>query len=335
MCLTVFVAIIAASFIFLLWHIKRVFMTGVIESLLLAISTGTNDPSIIEASSRGADTVTYATVALVILCAVLAGFGVSRLALAPVKQAFEMQKRFIAGIAHELRTPLSILRMNNEVARFDTEPGTAAAAAFDENIADIDRINEILNNLLLFERMASTSSLRFEEIDIQSVASSVAMQLSEFAQKREVTISITPSKIPTVIGNKTALEQVFFNLIKNAISYTPKGGKVLFSYTGKTSTTISVCVADTGVGIPQRDLPHIFEPFYRSEKTGKLSGTGIGLAVVYEIIKLHKGAIEVESTEGIGTTLTITLPLNSSIAQHDHQSQSAHIAFDFAQKDRV
>jgi signal transduction histidine kinase len=333
MCLIVFVAIIAAGFILLLWHIKRVLMTGVIESLLLAVSTGVNDPSIIEESSRGAETATYATVALVILFAILAGFSVSRLALAPIRHAFEMQKRFISGIAHELRTPLSILRMNNENARFDAEPDSAAAAVFEENIADIDRINEILNNLLLFERMVSADTLRFEEIDVRAVATAATARLSEFAQKRNVAVTITPSDIPTIIGNKTALEQVFFNLIKNAISYTPSGGKVLFSYTGKTNTTISVCVADTGIGIPQKDLPHIFEPFYRSEKTGKLSGTGIGLAVVYEIIKLHKGAIEVESTEGKGTTLTITLPLSNSSTTQEIQPQPAHIAFNFSQRE--
>lgn len=328
-CLTMFVAVTAAGFIFLLWHIKRVFMTGVIESLLLAVSTGVNDPSIIEASSQGAEAVTYATVSLVILFAILAAFSVSRLALAPIRLAFEMQKRFIAGIAHELRTPLSILRMNNENARFDAEPDTPAAVVFEENIADIDRINEILNNLLLFERMASARSLQFEEINLRAIAFSAASQLSEFAQKRGVTVSVTPTDIPTIIGNKTALEQVFFNLIKNAISYTPEGGKVLFSYTGKTSTTISVSVTDTGVGIPQKDLPHIFEPFYRSEKTGKLSGTGIGLAVVYEIIKLHRGAIEVESTEGSGTTLTITLPLSTPRADQEDEAKPARITLNF------
>ncbi len=332
--LTIFVAITAAGFITLLWHIKRVLMTGVIESLLLAVASGVNDPSIIAASSRGAEVATYSTIALVILLAILTGFTVSRLALGPIRHAFEMQKRFISGIAHELRTPLSILRMNNEIARFDaeTEANTAATTTFEENIADIDKINEILNNLLLFERMVSADSLRFEEVDVRAIALSVAAQLSELAEKKEVTISITSAHIPPIIGNKTALEQVFFNLIKNAISYTPKGGKVLFTYSGKTSTAISVSVADTGIGIPQKDLPHIFEPFYRSEKTGKLSGTGIGLAVVFEIIKLHKGAIEVESSEGSGTTFTLSLPIKPEANDAEELTSPAHIAFNFSKK---
>lgn len=328
-CLTIFVAIIAIAFIVLLWHIKRVLMTGVIESLLLAVASGVDDPSIIAESSRGAEIATYATIALVILFAILTGFTVSRLALAPIRQAFAMQKRFISGIAHELRTPLSILRMNNEIARFDAEIHMPTAAVFEENIADIDKIDEILNNLLLFERMASAETLRFEQVDLQEIARSVKEQLSELAEKKQITISITPSTIPPVVGNKTAIEQIFFNLIKNAISYTQKGGKVLFSYSGKSNDTISVSVADTGMGIPEKDLPHIFEPFYRSEKTGKLSGTGIGLAVVCEIIKLHKGNIEVESAEGEGTIFVISFPIRQLPESERVSTGRARISLNF------
>lgn len=308
LCLSAFVILIVASFILLIEHVKQILMIGVVESLLVSVSTGTPNPLLLQDSSQSADWATYLTILIVVFSAVLCAIIVSRLALSPIKQAFEIQRRFIGGIAHELRTPLSILRMNNELARFEATVDSPLRALVDENIADIDRVNEILNNLLLFERMSSAESLRFSVLPLSPLLADIKARLAELATQKRITVSIPENAIPPVRGNKTALEQVFFNILKNAISYTPEGGSVTISYGGEKNHAVQLSITDTGVGIPEKDLPHIFEPFYRSEKTGKLSGTGIGLAIVLEIMKLHKGTLEVESVEGKGTTFFIALP---------------------------
>jgi signal transduction histidine kinase len=280
-------------------------MTGILEYLVNIVSTGVNDPDFLTNTNAEIQTALYFTVLVLALIGVFCGIVVSRLALTPIRQAFNMQKRFISGIAHELRTPLSILRMNNEIASYETDASSRTGAVLRENIDDIDTISEILNNLLLLDRMISAEPLRFAEVDLASVIQTVIGRLSSLSEQKQVTLTTTEAVLPPIHGSKTAIEQVFFNILKNAISYTPAGGAVFITYIEKTDHTVRIRISDNGIGISAKDLPHIFEPFYRSEKTGKLSGTGIGLAIVSEIMKLHRGSISVESVEGQGTSFLL------------------------------
>lgn len=317
--LVFFVGVILVGFVLLVEYTKKVLMFGFAESLTLALQNGINDPAIIIESTIQTDTIMYMAILILLLFTLFCSINVSRLALAPIGQTFNTQKRFISGIAHELRTPLSILRMNNEIARFEMDPSSLAVALLDENISDIDMISDILNNLLLFDRMMSVESLRFEDVALQHIAQNVAGRLTSFATQKRITITVANESIPLIHGNKTAIEQVFFNILKNAVSYTPKGGEVRVTYAGQTDHAVMIRITDSGVGIPEKDLSHIFEPFYRSDKTGKLSGTGIGLAIVFEIMKLHKGSIEVESTEGKGTSFLLTFPTHTTRQDGGHR----------------
>ena len=312
LCLTFFVLLILISIVVLLEQVKKTLIGGMVESLTMAVTTGVSDPGIIQTASQNVQFATYTTITLLLLFALLAGLLVSRLALTPLSKAFQMQKHFISGVAHELRTPLSLLRINNELARFTVDKEAQFAGLFEENIADIDKIDEMLNNLLLFDRMTSSPSVRFDDVDLRELIRIVVERLSPFARQRSVTVFVTDATIPKVIANITALEQVFFNIIKNAIAYTNPNGEVTIAYRGKDAHSVTIGITDTGVGIPAKDLPHIFEPFYRTEKTGKLSGTGMGLAIVYEIMKFHKGTVEVESVVNTGTSVNLTLPLAQS-----------------------
>ncbi len=307
-CLGVFTMIIIGAFLMIVSYLKDVLMTNIIEALLAALSAGKVNPNLFVDSSSQTDAALYFTICALVILASLCGIIVSRLALAPINQAFQIQKRFISGIAHELRTPLSILRMNNEIARMEMDPSVHGVTLLDENISDIDMISEILNNLLLFDRIVSTETLKSEQVSLSDIAKITAGRLSSLASKKEIAIHVAETDIPLVYGSKTALEQVFFNILKNAVSYTPNGGSVEVSYVEHTDFVVRLRITDTGIGIHEKDIPHIFEPFYRSDKTGKLSGTGIGLAIVYEIMKLHNGTIEVESIEGKGTSFFLTFP---------------------------
>lgn len=311
-CVVSFISIIIGTFLMMVSYVKNVFALGVIKALLAALNTGKVDPTLLLESSQRADTALYFIIFTIVILAVLFGIIVSRLTLAPIKQAFQMQRRFISGIAHELRTPLSILRMNNEIARMENSRSANILALLDENISDIDMISEILNNLLLFDRILSAGSLKLEHASLKNIANHAARRLSSLAERKNIDISISGANIPLLHGSKTGLEQVFFNIIKNAVSYTQDGGSVKVFFEKPTTTEVQVRITDTGVGIPEKDLSHIFEPFYRSEKTGKLSGMGIGLAIVYEIMKLHNGTIEVKSVEGKGTSFLLSFPIQEA-----------------------
>jgi signal transduction histidine kinase len=127
----------------------------------------------------------------------------------------------------------------------------------------------------------------------------------------KVTLKLLEIDQAQVSGDRDRLKQVLINLISNAIHYTPSGGEVNLSLS-KTSEFVQIVVRDTGPGIPAKDLPHIFDRFYRGEKSrtrSKATGFGLGLSIAYWIVDLHQGSIDVESTVGVGTTFTIKLPL--------------------------
>lgn len=308
--LLAYLLVTVASLVFVITHVKGNIIEGAAASFAAAANGG--DVIIADLVADLDNSVTsmlYGTVLVVTFITVIFGLLITRLALAPLREAFSMQKSFISGIAHEIRTPLSILRMNNELAKFEVEESSPMAELLDENLADIDKVNEILNNLLLFDRMGSLDLLRnIEKNDLLDIAKEVATQFRDLAAQKKISIFITGHDVPPVLGNRTAIEQVFFNLIKNAMTYSQSGGRITIECAGVTDDYVIIRVADTGVGIPQDDLPRIFEPFYRSGKTGKLSGTGIGLAIVLEIMKMHKGSIEAESIEGVGTSFRLAFP---------------------------
>ncbi len=247
-------------------------------------------------------------VAFITICNAICAYFIVKVLLAQTSEAFNLQKRFVSGIAHELRTPLSVLRINNELARLSQHKDSAFIELFDENIADIDRINETLNALLHYDRLLSSQSIQFETISLKKILIVVSSRLAEIAKQKNINLLITTTGADEIVGNQTALEQAFFNIIENAITYSPQDSDIIITSTEQAHTVI-VSIKDVGNGIPQKDLPHIFEPFYRNEKTGKLSGIGIGLAIVEQIIRLHRGHISVVSESGLGTEFTITIPL--------------------------
>jgi len=246
---------------------------------------------------------------LSILCAYLT----TKVASFPITQAHTLQKHFISGIAHELRTPLSILRINNELARLDTSKNINFEELLNENISDIDRINDILNTILHYDRLANTKTIQFGNIKLQKILITVTSRLSAVAKQKNIDLLITTASTKETLGNQVALEQAFFNIVENAIMYSPPNTDVLISCS-ETANSVMIKIKDAGIGIPEKDIPHIFEPFYRSEKTGKLSGVGIGLAIVEQIIRLHKGSISVTSSQKRGTEFTITLPTLTTVS---------------------
>jgi signal transduction histidine kinase len=254
----------------------------------------------------------------VILIALAAFFGylAARFALSPTRNSLEYQKRFIGNVAHELRTPLSVIRTSTEVALMDDSLSNYSRSTFNGTIEELDRISEIINNLLSFDTLLRPGRIRMKPLQLGEVLALVAKRHADLAATRGISLTFVNEcgeDCSYVLGNEVALTQVFTNLVKNALNYTPQhdGRSVEVTLRDK-EDSIQVSVADTGIGIAQKDLYHIFEPFYRGDtaRDRSVSGgtSGLGLAIVNDIVRAHRGTTIIRSALNRGTTIEITFP---------------------------
>ncbi|GEM_PF-598642 len=225
-----------------------------------------------------------------------------------LENLFNTQQRFLADVSHELRTPLTVIKGNVALMR---KMGTADPELLEGIEEETDRLTRLVVNLLL-EAQAESGKLplHFAPVELDTLLLEVFKEMRVLARDR-VHIKITEIDQVVVNGDRDRLEQVLINLVSNAIKYTPAGGDVFLSL-AKVGENARIIVRDTGIGIPPKDLPHIFERFYRAEKSRSRSmdgGFGLGLSISQWIVNHHGGHIEVDSVEGKGTTFVIYLPL--------------------------
>lgn len=227
-----------------------------------------------------------------------------------LQNAETMKNDFISSVSHELRTPLTAIRGWGETAKMslDTDP-ELVARGLDVVLSEADRLSGLVEDLLDFSRMQSGRMIvnNVLPIDVSELLCTVSDMYTELAAKQGIELSYTPpAQSSVVMSDPDRLKQVFINVIDNAVKYTEKGGLVLVAQT-REEGCVRIVVKDTGVGIPAEDIDRVKEKFFKSNKT--IRGSGIGLAVADEIIKQHQGLLFIESTEGVGTTVTIVLPL--------------------------
>lgn len=247
---------------------------------------------------------------IIFLVTALFGYLILRLALAPARAALASQKQFIGNIAHELRTPLSIIKTNTEVRLLDSDVPQRSKEMMRDNLEELDRISDIINNLLSLNVLIRPEDIAFSNIDVGPVVEKMARHLDQLIERKNLHLTITQDTYTTVWGNATALEQVVLNVLRNAANYTPHGGTIRVSIKPDYQGYVVVAVEDTGEGIAERDLKRIFEPFYRADqsRTRGKGGSGLGLAIVNELVKIHNGLITIQSAEGKGTSVFISLP---------------------------
>lgn len=227
-----------------------------------------------------------------------------------LQNAETMKNDFISSVSHELRTPLTAIRGWGETAKMSI--GTdedLVSRGLDVVLSEADRLSGLVEDLLDFSRMQSGRMVVNNVVptDVSELLCTVSDMYTELAVKQGIELSYTPPvQSSIVMCDLDRLKQVFINVIDNAVKYTEKGGLVLVAQT-REEGCVRITVKDTGVGIPAEDLDHVKEKFFKSNKT--VRGSGIGLAVADEIIKHHQGLLFIESTEGVGTTVTIVLPL--------------------------
>lgn len=227
-----------------------------------------------------------------------------------IQQSMEAQKRFNSDVSHEIRSPLTSLRGSIEVALRKKRTPEEYEEVLKNNLADIIRLSRITDNLLFLAKADNNIlELRRQWLDIGDLMERVLEQLRYKAISAGITIESKYRENIEISGDVELLEQAFINLLDNAIKYSRRGGKISVG-TAEEEGLVTVTISDTGIGIPEADIPHIFERFYRVNKahSRKLGGTGLGLAIAQWIINAHNGKISVKSVEGSGTDFFVVLP---------------------------
>ena len=220
--------------------------------------------------------------------------------------SFRVQKNFAASAAHELKTPLAVLKTSLQVLELDDHPTVEDYQDFiDTAQAGVDRLIGTVDALMA---LAGGADSRWTEpIAIRPLLDLIFSELETRAEASNVTLALS-GNCPDVPGDQTLLYQALFNLVENAVKYNRSGGRVEVTLS-EVDGHARIQVLDTGIGMPQEAVRRAFEPFYRADesRSQKIPGAGLGLSVVKNIVDRHGGEIELESTEGVGTTVTLIL----------------------------
>ncbi|MBP7997740.1 MAG: HAMP domain-containing histidine kinase [Chloroflexi bacterium] len=249
---------------------------------------------------------------------------IQRVALSFNKMATQVQKAnlsqrdFVANVSHDLKTPLTSIQgwsqaLLDEVARTPEQVGNAAAIIHSE----AERMNRMVSQLLDLARIESGQlKLNLTPISLSDLLTDVYNNLLVQAQNKQIQLTQALSPVSPILGDGDRLMQVFTNLVDNALTHTPTGGRVHLVVRPHGEKAVEVLVQDTGKGIPPDELERIFERFYQVEKsrtqTGGRKGAGLGLAIAKELVEAQRGRISAHSQPGKGTTMAIRFPLSSA-----------------------
>jgi OmpR-family two-component system manganese-sensing sensor histidine kinase len=291
-------------------------------------------------------------IGLMVLSVGASGWFLSGKAMEPVDESYHRLKQFTADASHELRSPITLIQTNVQVALADldlAEPEATTSLQYREHLKVVERLTQrlgkLVNDLLFLARQDSgITKDTFLPCPLDALLMEVVEEQQFLVPEKEIALSLhlvdppisetSPELLEnwfTLVGNWDQLVRLFTNLIANALYYTPAAGRVKVelarieginrvSGLRYTSAQLQVKVSDTGVGIPSEALPRLFDRFYRVDParthrtgntaTASATGSGLGLAIAQAIVEHHQGLIQVESAQGIGTTFTVTLPIN-------------------------
>jgi heavy metal sensor kinase len=232
-----------------------------------------------------------------------------------LERSFEEVRRFTADAAHELRTPLAIMRSEAEIALRAPRSPDEYRRVIESMLEETTQLASLAEQLLFLCR--EDSGLRtgiIEPVALSESLEDLADQMQVAAKEKEITIVSTIMPHCLVNGDPQGLRRLFLNLLDNAIKYTDPGGNVTITC-HQSDNWIEIVIEDTGIGIPAEFLPLIFDRFYRvdSSRTPEVKGTGLGLAISRSIVEAHSGTIECSSTPGIGSRFCVRLPAAKTV----------------------
>ena len=226
-----------------------------------------------------------------------------------------MRQEFVANVSHELRTPLAGIKAMVETLKEGALKDENVAVDFLERInGEVDKLTQMVGELMELSRIETGDiKLAKEQTDLNLLLMEAARRFAPQAErKKQVIVTHLDPSINTVLADAERIIEAINNILHNAIKFTSQGGTITLG-SRATSDSVTVSVADTGIGINTRDLSHVFERFYKADKSRAQSGTGLGLAIAKHIVQAHDGKIWVESELGKGSIFSFSLPLESKI----------------------
>jgi two-component system sensor histidine kinase VicK len=228
----------------------------------------------------------------------------------------DSRRAFVADVSHELRTPLTNIKSYSETLLDADIDDEATRTSFLKVIdSEADRMTRLVKDLLALSQLDhSKQHLKPESFSLGALVENIVNTMSMDAKKRgQILTYVKGGESAVVFADKDRINQVIVNIVSNALKYTPEGGNITV-VSGQQEQNAYIKISDTGMGIPEKDLPHIFDRFYRVDKarSRKMGGTGLGLAIAKEIVEAHEGTISIDSVYGEGTTVTIKLPIEQT-----------------------
>lgn len=243
-----------------------------------------------------------------------AGYLLAGLTLKPIKVMVDEQNRFITDASHELRTPLTSLRSEIEVNLRDKNLTLVEAKKLlESNLEEVNNLQYLSDNLIKLAQTHKFTGIKFENVSLLKLSESAVKKVEKLANKKKVQIDNTVEDI-NIKGDRPSLIELFVIFLDNAIKYSTENTKVNLS-TKKSGNKVLLEIKDQGTGIDKKDLPHLFDRFYRADRARTkqdADGFGLGLSIAKQIIDKHKGSIEVKSIVNEGTIFTIALPVATS-----------------------
>ena len=251
--------------------------------------------------------------ALLIVAAILS-YGLAGLTLRPIRSAYRRQRQFLSDASHELRTPLAILQTGLE-GQLRRNKDVKEEKRIKSHLEEVHRMARLVEDLLQLSYFAerNVDIPNREHIELVSLLRETSERFIELAAKNKVIINchIEVNADLVVLGDRQMLSQAIANVLKNAICYNTSGGDVDVRLSQEQAKAV-IEIEDTGIGMSSEDLAHVFDRFYRAEKSRSrgTGGSGLGLSIAYAVIRAHRGEIEIESTPEKGTKVVITLPVS-------------------------
>jgi signal transduction histidine kinase len=266
--------------------------------------------AIVDATDRLADSIKWIDLVSILLVGSLSYF-VAGYTLEPLQKSARIKEQFMADASHELRTPLTIMRTSFEVYRRKPSPNLVEAnRTIISAMEEVDRMERLVADLRTLSQIDSTRiPLITKPFDFSVALSRSCTSLAQYAQERDICVKVLRADTCPVLADPFQLEQACTNIIKNALDYSPSNSSITITLIAGSGATLTV--DDKGIGIPENDLPHVFDRFYRVEqsRSRKTGGSGLGLAIAKEIVEAGGGSIRLNSIVDKGTVAIIRLPL--------------------------